>query len=448
MEILITCFAFILRLPFLNQSLWLDEAIEALAVMGRQGPLLTYALADYQPPLYHFVAYGLTHLFGYSEFVLRLPSLVAGVLTVWFVIKIGEILGNRRVGHIAGVLAATNPLLVYYSQEGRTYALTAFLATASFYFLLRLFQEPAITNRRLAIGYVLLSACMVWTSYLSWFLLLALAIYTLTRKRYDIFYLQVLAAFTLVLWLPSFLGSLRVGQYTLSTSDAWGRVVGGLTWKSLPLTWVKFMIGRISFRSPVAYAFIVICAGLAQLSLIRGALTRRLAPVWIWLTIPVACGIVTAVFLPVFSYFRVLFVLPAYLAILSIGIDGSKEPVKSVTYLAGFQMACLIFFWTHAAFHREDWRSLAHDLASDTSVRIAMPSRDQDPGLLYYGTDINRIFEPAREPISGNKIIYVRYAEDLFDRMRRGQANLGAAGYTVTVQRVYTGIAVDTYEKK
>ena len=45
--------ALLLRFVLLNQSLWLDEAIQALALMGKMGPLLTYALADFQPPLYH-----------------------------------------------------------------------------------------------------------------------------------------------------------------------------------------------------------------------------------------------------------------------------------------------------------------------------------------------------------------------------------------------------------
>ena len=87
----------VLRLVFLNQSLWLDESIEALALMGKLGPLLQYALGDYQPPLYHLIGYVTTQIFGYSEIALRLPSLISGIFTVYFVVKIGELIGNKNI---------------------------------------------------------------------------------------------------------------------------------------------------------------------------------------------------------------------------------------------------------------------------------------------------------------------------------------------------------------
>ena len=133
--------ALFLRLVFLNQSLWLDESIQALALMGRMGPLLTYALADYQPPLYHLIGYVSTHIFGYSEIAIRLPSLLSGIFTVYFMVKIGELIGSKKIGLIAGLLAATNPLLIYYSQEGRTYAMTTLFVTASFYYFLELLKQ-------------------------------------------------------------------------------------------------------------------------------------------------------------------------------------------------------------------------------------------------------------------------------------------------------------------
>ena len=104
---IILLIALILRLVLINQSLWLDESIEALALMGRMGPLLQYALADFQPPLYHFIGYFFTQLFGYSEIALRLPSLLSGLFTVYFVIKLGELLGGKKLGIVAGLLAAT-----------------------------------------------------------------------------------------------------------------------------------------------------------------------------------------------------------------------------------------------------------------------------------------------------------------------------------------------------
>ncbi len=447
MSLLIILLAFLLRLPHLTSSLWLDESIEALALMGRFGPLLSYALADYQPPLYHFISYGVTHLLGYSEIVLRLPSLIAALITVYGVMKIAALMGSRRVSLIAGLLAATNPLLIYYAQEGRTYGLTTCFATLSFYFLMRLLGKEK-KQGRIYLGYALMTAGMLWTSYLSWFFLLAQGLYSLFRKRYDILAVQALAALTWLAWLPSFIASLRVGQYTLGTSAAWGQVVGGLAWKSLPLTWVKFAIGRISFDNKLLYGLIV-----ATLAACHAVILRRAKPftlpqrvLLIWLIPPVILGLSTASVLPVYSYFRVLFVLPSYLLLLSIGL--SKLPKLATYLLLTLNLIFMSIFWFSPRFHHEDWRALTADLEKDPTSQIAFPSHEQNPGLLYYGVDETRIFEPSHEPIKTNRIYYVRYAEELFDAEQKGPANLRSAGYTIVSERSYTGIALDIYEKK
>lgn len=433
--------ALILRLVFINQSLWLDEAIEALALMGKQGTLLTYALGDYQPPLYHLIGYITTHLLGYSEIVLRLPSLLSGLFTVYFETKIGELIGNKKVGIIAGLLAATSPLLIYYSQEGRTYAMTTFLVTASFYYFIQLLKSK---NTRSYILYSLFTILFLWTSYLSWFVLLAQSIYVIYKKRFDIFALQIGAGVTLLAWLPSFMSSLSIGQSTRSNSPQWGQVVGGLSWKSFPLTWVKFVIGRISFDNKMLYAGIVGGIGLFHLFVLRLVRFKKYPTLLIWLLPPIILGIATASILPVYQYFRVLFVLPAYLLLLSLGLSTLKTN-KLTSLLVVIQLVCLSYFWFSPSYHREDWRSLVHDLPE--SAVLAMPSRAQDAPLLYYGWD-KQIIEPSHEELVGEKIYYIRYVEDLFDTKLLGQANFATSGYTITSKRVYPGIQVDIYENR
>lgn len=433
--------ALILRLILINQSLWLDESIQALALMGRMGPLLTYALADYQPPLYHLLGYLTTQVFGYSELALRLPSLVAGVFTVYFVVKLGELIGNKRVGYLAGLLAATNPLLIYYSQEGRTYALTTFLVTASFYYFIQLLKDkhaPRLTS----LFYLLSTIAFLWTSYLSWFVLVSQGIYVIWKKRYDLLLIQAVSALTLLAWLPSFITSLSIGQSTRAGSPEWGNVVGGLSWKSLPLTWVKFNIGRIGFDHKLFYGAFMAVVGLIHLLVLRRVIYTKYLFLLAWIIIPVSFGLLTAVYLPVYSYFRVLFVLPGYLLLLALG--SARLPVKFVSLLVVIQLLSLSFFWFSPRYHREDWRTLVSDLPSNAS--LAIPSRAQNAPLLYYGWD-SPIIEPNHEDLSGTPIYYIRYAEDLFDVRRLGQANFRKSGYTITKQQVYPGIQLDIYEK-
>lgn len=426
----------ILRLVLINQSLWLDESIQALALMGRQGPLMQYALADYQPPLYHFVGYAFTHLLGYSELVLRLPSLLSGVLTVYFVAKIGQFIGSRKVGIVAGLLAATNPLLIYYSQEGRTYALTTFLVTASFYYFIKILKNK--NDLPSTIYYLLSTVLFLWTSYLSWFALLAQAGYVIYKKRYDLLLVQGVAGLTLVAWLPSFLTSLGIGRATIDASSAWGQVVGGLNWKSLPLTWVKFNIGRIGFDNKMFYAGLVTVIGLVHLVILRRLDYKKYHSLTVWLIPPVVLGLATSAILPVYSYFRVLFVLPAYLLLLAIG------STKLSKVVVGLNLLFLCIFWFSPRYHREDWRSLVRDLPS--SAQIAMPSRAQSASLRYYSVT-QPIIEPSHEDIQGSPVYYIRYAEDLFDISHLGQANFTNSGYTIANQKYYPGIQVDIYQK-
>ena len=434
---LILGLALILRLVLFNQSLWLDEAIEALALMGRQGPLLKYALADFQPPLYHFIGYFNTHLFGYSEIALRLPSLLCGLATVYFMIKIADSIASRHVGLIAGLLVATNPLLIYYSQEGRTYAMTCLFVTASFYYFMQLLRKKYL-SKLCAIYYVLFTTAFLWTSYLAWFVLLAQGVYVLWKKRYDILAFQAIAGLTLLAWLPSFLTSLGIGHSTLSGSPEWGRVVGGLTWKSLPLTWIKFNLGRIGFDNKIFYGVLVAGVGLLHLAILRTVPYKKYLILLIWLIPPIFLGLITASILPIYSYFRVLFVLPAYLLLLALG------STKLSKIVIGLNILFLVIFWLSPRYHREDWRSLVSNLPAN--IALAMPSRAQSAPLFYYsrGQDI---IEPSHDLIVGNPIYYIRYVEDIFDVRRVGAAKLQESGYTITNQLSYPGIAVDIYTK-
>lgn len=443
----ILALALLLRLILINQSLWLDEAIQALALMGKQGNLLTYALGDYQPPLYHLLGYLWTNLAGYSELSLRSISLFSGLATVYFLIKIGRDFYSEKVGSIVGLLAATNPLLIYYSQEGRTYALTTFLVTASMYYFFLLISKPHEKYVLRVTCYVLLTILYLWTSYLSWFFFAALTLYTLYLKRYDLFKLQLASALTLLLWLPSFFESLNIGNSTRGNAPEWGRVVGGLSWKSLPLTWVKFVLGRISFVDKTLYAGIVGLVGLAhlfalnKLRIIRN--TKYIIPILIWLLAPITLGIIAAGIIPVYQYFRVLFVLPAYLLLLALAL--SKGKYNFTFYLLCIiQIGALSYFWFNPTLHKEDWRALTAEIPPDAIV--AMPSRAQSAPLIYYGYNLP-ILEPSHEELTHKQIYYIRYVEDLFDTSKLGAKKFVDSSYTITSQKVYSGLQVDIYVK-
>lgn len=435
----ILIFSLALRLVFINQSLWLDESLEALALRGHFGSLLSYSLSDFQPPFYHFILLFWTKLAGFSEFVLRLPSLLAGLFTVYFVIKLAELLGNKKVGTIVGFLAATNPLLIYYSQEGRTYAMTTFFVTASFYYFIKLLQSKK-RDLPSTIYYLLSTTAFLWTSYLSWFVLLSQVIYVLWKKRYSLLIPQLFSALTLIFWIPSLFSSLAIGMGDVTNIPGWGRVVGGISLKSLALTWVKMNIGRISFENNYFYGFIVGALALLHAYILRKSRSSILI---LWILAPVILASFISLWVPVYSYTRVLFIVPAYLLLLSLGLSHLPRFYSSIVLL--LNLVFLSIFWFSPRFHREDWRTLTQYLNTQAGT-VILPSLKQDAPFLYYNLSLP-LSSSTDLSLSSPNIFYVKYVEEVFDPSRLGYANLAQLGYTLTTQRVYTGIQMDVYEK-
>ena len=103
-----------------------------------------------------------TRLLGTSELAVRLPSILAGVALVPLLFLAGSLLYSRRVGWVAALLAVPAPLLVWYAQEARMYALFMALAVGAIcaQVLAVRFGQP-----RHWIAYTLCTAALAWTQY-------------------------------------------------------------------------------------------------------------------------------------------------------------------------------------------------------------------------------------------------------------------------------------------
>ncbi len=130
---LLTLLAAALRLPTLaEQSFWLDEGYTVRLVrMSFGGMLRTIPRTESTPPLYYALAWVWTHVFGASEFGLRSLSALAGIATVPVAYAAARRLAGTRAAAICGLLLAVSPLMVWFSQEARAYALAALLSAVT-----------------------------------------------------------------------------------------------------------------------------------------------------------------------------------------------------------------------------------------------------------------------------------------------------------------------------
>jgi mannosyltransferase len=160
------------------QSYWNDEGI-SLGLAGRDVPtILRSAAADIHPPGYYLLLKVWHSFTGDTEFALRSFSALAGLVLVALLYRLGRVYFDTPAAIAATAFAALNPFLVYYSQEARMYALAAALGAASFLLFslwLRSSRPPAwpLGDRKLAIGYCLVTAAGLYTHYAFAFVILA-----------------------------------------------------------------------------------------------------------------------------------------------------------------------------------------------------------------------------------------------------------------------------------
>ncbi len=137
--VLIGLFGIVARVIVAHQSLFADELstywIVATHDFGGVMSLMygTYhniPHAEITPPLFFMLSW-LTSQLGHAPELVRLPSLVAGALTLPVVYLLGLRTVRRPAALAATVLVALSPFMIYYSAEARSYAVMMLLATAS-----------------------------------------------------------------------------------------------------------------------------------------------------------------------------------------------------------------------------------------------------------------------------------------------------------------------------
>lgn len=418
--LLILFLALILRLISLNQSLWLDEGIQwwAVTTFPLKHLVTEYIKGDFNPPLFHIILYFWVKIFGDSEIALRLPSVIFGLGTVWFTYKIG--------GLKAALLTATAPLLIYYSQEARMYSLAALATTAAFYFLLK----------RQTLPYLLSVTAMLYSHYLTWLLLPLLVLYFLPT---------LLVLLFLIPWLPILWSQLNQGLGA-AANPVWAGL-SSLSIKNVLLVPIKFLIGRLPIEANIFYAFILFIPLCLVAYLLFKAKNKLL---YYWLFSPLILGALVSLKIPVFSYFRFLFVLPAFYLLLVSGISRLPQKLRFYTFtlFIFINLGSAIYYLASPNLHREDWRSaVAYIHATDPDSRVLIISAIHSPFEYYDRGRSNHIHETDLNRLIGQPSFwYIPYAQPIFDPDDKIRRTLDQLGFQEVSQRHFRGVTVLRYE--
>lgn len=155
-----------------NRSLWLDEAYLAASFVDRDlSQLLLEPLSNNQAAPLGFIVLVklLTMVFGVHDWVLRLPALAAGLLTLWVSLELARKLFSAPTAQAAFLgLIALSPVLVFYSSEFKQYALDVLATTLLVWLAVRTDLEHwKRDTTRLALA----GALAIWFSHASLFVL-------------------------------------------------------------------------------------------------------------------------------------------------------------------------------------------------------------------------------------------------------------------------------------
>lgn len=472
---LILLLALALRIITINQPLWLDEAdnVVAAGMFDFISFITKYSIGDYHPPGYFILIWLWTHLFGYSEAIVRMPSVLLGVGTVCFTYLLGKELFNRKTALIAALFLAVAPLHVYYSQEARMYSFSAFAVSISFYFLIKWIKGGLWARW----GYLASVVLILYSDYVT-YLILPAHLLVLISYRKDFFravreigVIWGLSFIFFLPWLSVFPQQIMVGQKAALDLPGWKQVAGGADFKNLALVWIKTLVGRISFENRFIYGGVVgILSGLWGIGVIRGIREvgePRVKFLLLWFIIPLILAWGISFFIPMLSYFRMVYILPAFYLLAAYGIFSLSKNFSRIL-IAVVVFSSLFFlniYYTTPKFQREDWRSAAvflENVPESEAIVLFEDNHVKFPYLYYqkakvpaYGGLKNIQAKSAGDVADigqllgeKNKIYLFEYLVEITDPARLLQKEINRLGFTQKDVYNFNGVGlIRMYER-
>lgn len=125
------------------ESLWLDEIVSV--VISKKGIYQAWLerAADYNPPLYDIMMYPIIKLFGISEIIVRLPSVIAGTISIALIALYFLQFGLTPAIFATLFIGFSYPHF-YYSREARPYAFVFLFSAMVLLYVMRKLNEEKI----------------------------------------------------------------------------------------------------------------------------------------------------------------------------------------------------------------------------------------------------------------------------------------------------------------
>ena len=145
LAVLIVAGAALRAWPVATRSLWHDEVMTWKAVQTGLPAILTWTHHYEHPPLSYLLVWLSEAIFrGDSEWIVRLPSLIAGVLCIPAAYLLGGAIASRSLGLLVALQVAFDLNAIAQSQQARMYTLTVLMVLLTLAATMRALREPTL----------------------------------------------------------------------------------------------------------------------------------------------------------------------------------------------------------------------------------------------------------------------------------------------------------------
>jgi len=156
-----------------SESFWLDEGATALEIKNYDvkqilihtlvyGKVLPeyYQKYDYSLPGYYVSMKLWSNIFGIDEVSFRAFSALLGSLSLLIIFYLAKYMFNEKIALMSTFLASINLTLIWFSQEARQYSFLLFLSLLSLSFLLKMLNEY---KGRYLIGFLIINFLIIYS---------------------------------------------------------------------------------------------------------------------------------------------------------------------------------------------------------------------------------------------------------------------------------------------
>jgi len=179
-------------------------------------------MPDGHPALIQVFMYFYTKLFGFGDFITKLPFLLMGVASIYLSFKVSSRFFTNTSGLITASFIAVLQYTVMYSQIARPYSSGLFFVLLSVYFLQNFILNNKIKNTSI-IWFIIASTLSAYNHYFSLLTILLISIFGIFLVKKENLKTYILSGLAIILL---FLPHIQISLHQLS--------LGGLSWLNKP----------------------------------------------------------------------------------------------------------------------------------------------------------------------------------------------------------------------